>query len=113
VPPKFNVGDKARVGNRNHQIPRWLKTRIGRVVTIQEIIGTKHGGHCVYRIAGRRGRFPALLRSDELRRLDEPLLRRGRNAPAALRKARAARKTTQRPRSWLGYSSAQRGSHDA
>jgi hypothetical protein len=104
VPAKFKVGDKARVGNRNHQIPRWLgHLRIGRIVTIQEVIRTRHGGHCVYRVAGRRGRLAALLRSDELRRLDDPFLPRGGSTPGALRAAAAARKAVAPKRSWLGY----------
>lgn len=78
---KFQVGEKARIAPAPR--PRWwpLSIRPGRIVTVKAIIS--RGPHCYYQ-TGRNssGHSGYLFRSDELRRLSEPMLAGGKRKGA-------------------------------
>jgi hypothetical protein len=65
---KFDVGDRVRP---IYVQPCYDWLNRSRPLKVVAVIPARHGGHCYYRFASRRGRPAPEIRSDRLRTLDQ------------------------------------------
>jgi hypothetical protein len=77
---KFEVGQQFRPAYVPASQPQ---LRLGRLLTVVEVIPATHGTHCYYRAASRKGWPGAEIRSDRARKSWELYRRRVRHRRAA------------------------------